>query len=400
MRSRVMNNQNNLDLSGVPKELNIICEFIKRDHEESIASIGKGWFEGIDWNLFYKLAIHHRMYPLLYTKTKDSRDIPQTVVKALTQEYKRNTIRMLQLSGEMDQVSKLFADNQIHLIVLKGPVLGHDLYGDISLRTCGDLDVLVPIESLNQVDQLLVEQGYIKDDYIETVLGDWKWRHHHVTYFHESKPIKLEIHWRLNPGPGKEPSFQELWQRKRVSSLTSEPVYYLGREDLFLFLVTHGARHGWSRLRWLTDIKQLMEQDIDWPTLNRLFQRYHCTHLAGQAIILVSQMLGARVTKHMKPLIAGTRPYQLAQDTLFYFKSLVNLHTSPIPEEVARYHKRHLFSLMSSQQKLLFLLSTFYPYPEDAVTLPMPKPLHILYFPLRPFLVVWRKTRKKSAIKV
>ena len=39
----------------------------------------------------------------------------------------------------------------------------------------------------------------MKDDYIQTVLNDWKWRHHHVTYFHPEKEIKLEIHWRLNP---------------------------------------------------------------------------------------------------------------------------------------------------------------------------------------------------------
>ena len=83
----------------------------------------------------------------------------------------------------------------------------------------------------------------------ESVLNDWKWRHHHVTYFHPQKKIKLEIHWRLNPGPAKEPSFRRImgWKRIRVL-LTSYPVYFLGREDLFLFLVSHGARHGWSRL--------------------------------------------------------------------------------------------------------------------------------------------------------
>ena len=76
----------------------------------------------------------------------------------------------------------------------------------------------------------------MKDDYIQTVLNDWKWRHHHFTYFHSEKKVKLEIHWRLHPGPGKEPSFTELWERKQKSSLTKFPVYCLGNEDLFLFL--------------------------------------------------------------------------------------------------------------------------------------------------------------------
>ena len=51
------------------------------------------------------------------------------------------------------------------------------------------------------------------------------------------KKNKLEIHWRLNPGPGKEPNFSELWERKRISILTKNYLYFLGREDLFLFLV-------------------------------------------------------------------------------------------------------------------------------------------------------------------
>ncbi|WP_217582298.1 nucleotidyltransferase family protein, partial [Lysinibacillus sp. GbtcB16] len=76
--------------------------------------------------------------------------------------------------------------------------------------------------------------------------------------------IKIEIHWRLHPGPGKEPSFEALWERKRTSTLTSESIYQLGREDLFLFLISHGARHGWSRLRWLLDINQMVKQGLDW----------------------------------------------------------------------------------------------------------------------------------------
>ena len=59
--------------------------------------------------------------------------------------------------------------------------------------------------------------------------------------------------------------------RKRISSLTSYPIYFLGREDLFLFLVSHGARHGWSRLRWLTDIDRLLKQELNWEFLYDIY---------------------------------------------------------------------------------------------------------------------------------
>ena len=32
----------------------------------------------------------------------------------------------------------------------------------------------------------------------------------------------------------------------------------------FYFLITHGARHGWSRLRWLMDIDKMLNGKLDW----------------------------------------------------------------------------------------------------------------------------------------
>lgn len=392
-----MHNGYELDLYHVPKELKLQFEIMKRENSEDLQEIDKDWFTNIDWNKFLELAMHHRTYSLIYSKITEVEEklIPTRVIQALRQYFKINTFQMLHLSGEMEQLTKLLSDNGIRSLFLKGPVLAADLYGDISLRTSSDLDVLIPIKDLDKVEELLLKLGYEKDDYILTVLNDWKWRHHHLTYFHPQKKIKLEIHWRLNPGPAKEPHFNELWGRKRKSSLTSYPVYYLGREDLFLFLVSHGARHGWSRLRWLVDIHQIVKQQLDWPKLIKVLKKYHYLHVGGQALILASELLDTSLMKEMRPLLSGKRPASLAQEAIFYLEEMVNLHTDPVPEDVAKYHKYHLFSLMSHQQKLFFIMSFLHPYPEDAEALPLPKYLHFLYFPLRPFLWVWRKTRKQ-----
>ncbi|MBW7459207.1 nucleotidyltransferase family protein, partial [Paenibacillus sepulcri] len=203
-------------------------------------------FAGMDWEAFIKLARHHRVYPYLYTRLKDiGHDlVPLPVLRGFYQEYCNNTFIMLGLCGEMERICKHFDEAHIRPLLLKGPVLAADLYGDISQRTSCDLDILIPIRDLLHAEAGLLELGYIKDDYIDTVLNDWKWRHHHTTFKHPRTGIKVELHWRLNPAPSKEPAFEELWSRRRRSPLSSYPLFYLGREDLFLFLVTHGARHG------------------------------------------------------------------------------------------------------------------------------------------------------------
>lgn len=391
-----------ISLSNIPEETKMLLAIMKMEENEQqcFPDHFKRKLVNMNWDLFLQLAAHHRVYPSIYKKVKalDEKRVPSYVVQTLKREVQKSTIRMLQLSGEMGKVAKQFEDHQIRTLFLKGPVLAHDLYGDISLRTSSDLDLLIDIHCLDQAETILINQGYIKDDYIHSVLNDWKWRHHHVTYFHPEKQTKIEIHWRLNPGPGKEPGFPELWSRKRLCTLTTTPIWILGYEDLFLFLVSHGARHGWSRLRWLEDICQLIQKKPDWHQIRKLLKTYQCLHVGGQAILLASHLLNMKIPEEMETITEGSLPCQLAQKAIFYLKQMVNLHSEPIPEDVARYHKRHLFSLMSVRQKLIFMLSFLYPYPKDAETLPLPKRLHFLYFPLRPFLLLWRKTRKSVSL--
>ena len=114
-----------LDLAGVPKELKVQLGLLRKDkagmEEESI--------NGLNWDLFIDLAMHHRTFPVLYPKLKQLQEgiIPQYVMKTLEIQYKQNTFRMLQLCAEMEQVSTLFSRNDIKLLVLKGPVLAIDL---------------------------------------------------------------------------------------------------------------------------------------------------------------------------------------------------------------------------------------------------------------------------------
>lgn len=388
-------NPSELNITRIPQELNFIVELLKDNFRvEGNQALSKE----IDWNVFVELSLHHRLYPVIYLRLKQLKVdiVPAFVMSYLSVQYKRNTLKMLKFSAVTEQISRLLADNHIPLILLKGPALAHQLYGDISYRTSNDLDFLVPLDKLEETDKLLVQQGYIKDDYIKTVLNDWKWRHHHFTYIHPQQNVKVEIHWRLNPGPGKEPSFHDLWERRSSSKLTAFPVFLLGKEDLFLYLISHGARHGWSRLRWLVDIQYVAKQQLAWKRVGLMNKKYHYHRSVGQGVYLSASLFNMELNQEMKRLMKTPSTKRLAQQAVFYLENMVNLHTEPVPRDVATYHKSHLFALMSLQQKLIFMLSCLYPYPEDEQTLPLPKPLHFLYFPLRPFLWAWRKTRKHA----
>ncbi|NGM85587.1 nucleotidyltransferase family protein [Paenibacillus sp. 7124] len=390
-----MGNPFALKTEALSTEMRLLLAILAAEKAEDLPVRFPDLFREADWEEFVKLALHHRVYPNLYPRMKNLGEaVPGEVTGCLFAHYSRNTFQMLHLSAEMEFLDGELARRNIRALFLKGPVIAKDLYGDISMRTSCDLDLLIPLVELSGAEVMLTSLGYIKDDYIHTVLNDWKWRHHHTTFTHPKKGVKVELHWRLNPAPSGEPDFEELWERRRLSKLTGRPVAYLGKEDLFLFLVSHGARHGWSRLRWLLDIKQLLLQRPDAGRLIALLRKHRYYHVGGQALTLARELLDAEIAGELGRMERAPKSRAMAQGAMFYLERMVNLHSLPVPEDVASYHKRHQFALFSPVQKLVFVLSFLFPYPEDAETLPLPKPLHFLYVPLRPFLWAWRKSKR------
>ncbi|USL31713.1 nucleotidyltransferase domain-containing protein [Priestia megaterium] len=381
------------DLTLMPKELKLLLELIKDENDQHIQQQKKEWFANIDWDYFLKLSMHHRIYPLVYLKLKEvaSELTPSYVLQTLQVEYQKNTFQMLHLSGEMERISKLFTENQIRSLFLKGPAVAHGLYGDISLRTSKDIDVLVQKSDLEKAEELLLKHGY-KNTQENITLNEKKGRNYHITYFNPRKKVEIELHWRLHPFPITQPTFNQLWERKRNSNFTRYPVLILGSEDLFLYLSVHGARHGWFRLRWLKDIDQMLKQQLNSQQVNFLQKKYRYSHMIGQALTLVNQLLSVEVNREMK-LLSKRNSKNLAHTAIFYIRRRTHSHINE-SENLNNYHTRYLFLLMSPSRKILFILTLLYPSSKDQQVISLPNSLHFLYFPLRPFLWIWRKTVK------
>ncbi|MFE4812352.1 nucleotidyltransferase family protein [Peribacillus simplex] len=379
-----MDNNFNNHKELLTKEFKLLLAILRERNENSIHPFNSELFTNINWELFIQLVRHHRVYPLIYLKLKNlnNKDIPSYVIETLYEDYKKNTFNMLQLSVEMELVSKLFTKNRIRLLFLKGPVIAVDIYGDISLRTSKDLDILVTLSDLNRAEELLLNSGYEREK-IPVPFKEWKKYKHHLTYFHPKKRIQIEIHWRLHPPPTKEQTFDDLWERKRISSLTTYPVNFLDKEDLFLYLISHGARHGWFRLRWLTDIDQMIKNGLNIEKVLLLMKIYQYHHMVGQALILASELLKTPIPEKFKKLTAKSRSKKLAKISIIFVVEMCEF----------QYPRDYLSSLKTNMQKFISILILFCPSSADKDALKLPRPLHFLYFPLRPFLWAWRKTR-------
>jgi hypothetical protein len=381
------------------KELNFILWLLRiEEHPRYDDREIKAICSDMDWDQFLFLAKHHRVYPTIYPSLSklDRELIPDEVITVFHQEYRNNTFQMLHLYGEMERVCQTFAYEQVRSLMLKGPVLAEAIYGDLSMRTSKDLDILIPFQDLEKVAKILFALGY-EDDDAPRILNNLRRKTHHISYTNPQRNIQIEVHWQLNPGSTNEPSFNELWERRRTGSRSSCPVYFLSEKDLFFNLVTHGTRHGWFRLRWLTDIDRMVRQGLNWCQLLPSLMRYDAAHLGSQSLILIAQLLHTPVNNEMKSIMNSSRGRQLAQMTLHIINNIVNLTDMPISEDVDKYYRGYLLSTMSMYQRWVYIIGLLYPSSYDAVTLPLPKVLHFMYFPLRPFLWLWRRLNQQDA---
>lgn len=382
------------EVEKLPEELKLICALVNTEDPNimydtlEIGTISHNF----NWESFLEFARHHRIYPVLYERMSNLElsTIPKVVMSSLKEMYRENTFRMMRLCAELNLINELFNKNGIRTIMLKGPVLSQELFGNFTSRTSKDLDIYIPIENIDEAEKLLNEAGYTATHNNFRVGDTWRWREHHLSYTNKSKNIQVEIHWRLSPDTDKEPSFEELWKRSRICYISGKSYHLLCNEDLFMYLVRHGSRHGWFRLRWLLDIKKILEKEIDWPLLKTLLSKYHCNHYAIQALVLSSILFETQPPTTMG--LSSKDKY--APIILYVLKFIRNTKTKSTLEMG---YKKELFLLKTRRQKAVYVLSRFFPNSWDAAAIPLPRQLHFLYFVLRPFILLWRQVKKLYA---
>jgi hypothetical protein len=173
--------------------------------------------------------------------------------------------------SELKRVTTALTNAGVRVRVLKGLPLARTVFGDISLRSPGDLDLLIEPAQIVASDRVITQLGYVglfqparfSPKQLAFYRSHWK----DVTYTNRNGGNELDLHWRCfrnrsmpggelcASGAGEVVSFGGL----RVE--TPPP-----REGL-LYLCVHGTLDGWVYLKPLVDVaaqvRGMTEQELD-----------------------------------------------------------------------------------------------------------------------------------------
>src|SRR5450432_2716757 len=118
--------------------------------------------ENVDWDALLKTAADHGVIPLLNHSLQLA--CPDAILaefrERLQQRVQGNALNNMLMMHELIKLISSMEAQQIHVLPYKGPTLAMIAYGDLSLRQCGDLDILVPQRDIEKSKVVLVAHGY------------------------------------------------------------------------------------------------------------------------------------------------------------------------------------------------------------------------------------------------
>jgi len=283
-------------------------------HRERIASLLAG---DIDWTHLIGTALGHRVAPLLHNAFIHTKPpgVPPDVLDALELFCKDGRERGAYLARELLAIADDLEREAVPLIPLKGPVLAELAYGDLSLRSAGDLDFLVKEEQVPKVCDRLAAQGFHEPEDSQPVLRlrptvQAAYRKHQAEYMfvRDHDGVVVEPHWALVPRTLAVPIDHDgLWERAEPAPFNGTQVRSLAVEDLLLFLCVHGSKHQWTRLQWVCDIAELIaaRPELDWSTCLERARLQGCRRMLLLGLALANRLLGTDLPDAIAPAVAA-----------------------------------------------------------------------------------------------
>jgi hypothetical protein len=346
----------------------------------------------LDWAEFDALARRHGMAALAAWNLRrfGAGVLPEERLREMQNRYLSVLRDDLRLSITLVRLLSGLRAHGIEAMTFKGPVTAVAFYGGLGRRGSVDLDILVRPSQVVAAHRALRDLGYVPQFDLEPRylrrLVPARCEHQ---FRHERSETLLDLHWGLiAPGVSFEPAADDLWSRRTVVRLAEEDVPTLGLEHMLLYLCLHGAKHGWSSLRWLCDLAQLLrtKPEVDWE-----FVRSWASHPGRDRLVRVGLALAHRVLDAPVPYDALIRRRGDSTINALSARFARELFRAPVSTEGDRFdrafarlierprdHARHLHDLLLA------------PTPLEWILVPLPTSLSFAYYAIRPLRLVAR----------
>lgn len=253
-----------------------------------LASVTDGAFDKCEnYDNLVKLAGYHQVQNLIAEVISESDEVPDSVLKYLSEMQALLVIKDANQESEATQLMKLFEQNKIPVVMLKGWLM-KKLYPRTDMRTMADTDIFIRQSDERKIHDIIKSQGYSVVSF-----GGKK-----DNVYRKEPFIILEMHKNLfmfedswNVFFNSEESTMCIWNRvKKISGY--EYIYRMDDELFFVYMIAHIAKHllddGGIGLRAILDVWLFMNktQNLNFDVAFRDLEKLGLTDFAHNIIKL------------------------------------------------------------------------------------------------------------------
>ena len=341
----------------------------------------RAFCRGFDWEVLLAMAERHGMTALLNHELDDV--CPEQIPAELRARFGRQARSNLIHTAVLARVLDLLDRNGIPAVPLKGPALAVLAYGDLTLRSFSDLDLLIPRNDVARAMELLAGMWFRLESGLHWSCASacLRSKEGELSFRRAGDGVRLDLHWRLLPDYfASSLDGERVWEHLGAMRLAGRDVPALSTEDLLLFLCAHGSKHRWECLGWLCDVALLLQRgEIDWPLLIALARDQHIERIVLLGLRLACDLLGSPLPDAVRQAIDRDGMVTKLVDEVLATIFLPRAEASPVKDGLL-----NLRMLERASDKLRFLRGLLItPTEAEWRRLLLPPALFFLYYPYR-----------------
>src|SRR5712691_9781611 len=258
----------------------------------------RGFLRSVDWARLLTLAEEHGVAGHLTASLRGLGEdvIPPEIRPALVDRQRAQIFFTLRLTAELFRILDRFTSQGIGALVVKGPVLAVQAYGDPAMRSYGDLDLLVRQRDIRRATELMIAAGYEAAVPLSAIdAGKIPGQY---LFFRADSKLIVELHndLTLRYFPRRLP-LKAFFARQIRVPLDAHEAPALSVEDELVLISIHGAKHFWERLMWIADVAALVSRQtsIDWQRVADSAQAVGAERMLHTGLRLASDLLRAQL---------------------------------------------------------------------------------------------------------
>src|SRR5260370_10408956 len=234
--------------------------------------------------------------------------VPPQIKQTLINLQRSRIFFTLRLTAELFCILDRFNLAGIGALVVKGPALAMQAYGDPAMRSYGDLDLLVRQRDIRRATELLIAASYAPSVSLKAIDAG-KIPGQYLFSKPDSKFL-VELHndCTLRYFPRRLP-LEEFFARRIRVSLDAREAPALSVEDELVLICIHGAKHFWERLMWIADVAALISRQtaIDWGRVTDSAKAVGAERMLHTGLRLATDLLKAQLPGEVLAAVQADR---------------------------------------------------------------------------------------------